>query len=107
MEKFSILEIVLKNILKWILNILGFSYKFENVETVKLETITLLDLFEFNKQQKAIEIFKFDTEGYQSVFIPPFIDELCERAPICLLEMDNPEQLLKFNSTNDKILQLF
>ena len=72
----------------------------------EIETIVIPDLFKYNPENDR-EIFKIDTEGYQSIFLPPHVKTLCERNAIVLMELDNPMKMLQFDSTNDDMVQPF
>jgi FkbM family methyltransferase len=102
-EKFRIWII---NIIKAILNLFGKKYQMRKVYSYNIKQETVQSIF---KEQKSsqVEIFKFDAEGNQCRFLPPFINELCSRNPIVLLEMDSSKKMASFGMTNNEILQLF
>lgn len=96
----------IKNAGKQFANMFGGNSETHNLESHAIETRALPSLFRHNTTD-ALEIYKFDTEGYQAVFLPPFIDELCDRRPIVLLETDAPDKMARFGSSNDALLQMF
>lgn len=53
------------------------------------------------------EILKIDAEGHQALFLSPAGEELIRREAILLLELDRPEKLAEFGTTNAAILQPF
>lgn len=95
-----------KNGLKRIINLFGAKKKIRIFHTYKIQQVTFPEIFN-NSREPTFEIFKLDTEGYQSVFLPPHIDEFCDRKPIILMEFDHPHMMANFGTTNDKMLQLF
>ena len=102
-EKFRVWT---RNIIKALLKLVGKKYKMRKVYSYNIKQETIPNIF---KEQKSsqVEIFKLDAEGNQCRFLPPFINELCSRNPIVLLEMDSSNKMVNFNMTNDEILQLF
>ena len=63
-------------------------------------------IFEFNIQNKR-EIIKIDTEGYQAIFLPPFVKNICERKAIVLMELDSPDKISQFGTNNNNLIQNF
>lgn len=105
---FKFMNITIKNFFKKLLNLFGSKFAEQKSSIEHLDSKTLIDLRrKYNVDANFQEIFKFDTEGYQSVFLPPQIDLFLETNPICLLEFDNPIQMQKFSSSNEALLQLF
>ena len=98
--------IAAKNVLKRLANAVGAKFKLVEGQVFDIDEIALPDIFE-PKDPATVEIFKIDTEGFQGLFLPPFIDELCARNPIVLLELDRPDMMAQFGTTNDAMLQLF
>jgi len=50
---------------------------------------------------------KIDTEGTQSIFLPRFVNDLCSRSVIVLLEFDSKSLMKSYKCSNDSILKLF
>ena len=104
---FRIIILKIKNKLKSYLNIfMKKKYILEFGSYVELSSIKLDDLFKYNNESR-LEIFKIDTEGYQGIFLPPYIKRLSQRKAIILLELDSPEKMLKFATSNSNILNKF
>ncbi|MDB9872190.1 FkbM family methyltransferase [Alphaproteobacteria bacterium] len=97
---------LVKYYIKSAFNLIGFQLFNPKILIADIKVLTLPEIFQPDSKN-VLEIFKFDTEGFQSVFLPPFINELCSREPIILLEMDSPEKMSNFGVTNNEILQLF
>jgi FkbM family methyltransferase len=102
---FNRISIKTKNLLKKFLRLFG--YKNKNVYIVENLKKEILPAIFQKKDENTTEIFKIDTEGSQAKFIPPYINELCNRKPIIMLEMDNKKQMDQYYFTNDEILNLF
>ena len=100
------LALIFKNLVKTILNLIGKKYTLIKVYQFTLKTITIKSLFKYNKKSSR-EIFKFDTEGFQSVFLPPYVSTIAERGAIVLLELDHPKTMKRFGISNNEILQKF
>ena len=72
------------------------------IKSFELETTTLVNILE-PSSESDIEILKIDAEGYQAVFLPPAVETLCARSAIVLMELDHPEQMKQFQTTNQSI----
>ena len=99
-------SIFLKYIVKNLLNLLGKRFKPVLPVIKQIRSRTLLSFLDLDNSDK-IEIFKIDTEGYQAVFLPPAIEHLCDRNAIILSEIDDPEEMEKFGSTNNDLVLPF
>jgi len=76
------------------------------IKSFELETTTLVNILE-PSSESDIEILKIDAEGYQAVFLPPAVETLCERSAIVLMELDHPEQMKQFQTTNQSLVSPF
>jgi FkbM family methyltransferase len=94
-----------KNLIKMILNIFGANYTKNKIFVKKINQVTINEIL--LKKRNKIEIMKIDTEGTQSVFLPPFINDLCSRSIIVLLEFDDKSLMKSYKCSNDSILKLF
>jgi len=96
----------IKFFLKKILKFCGLNYYNPSPLVAEIEQVQLPKIFQ-EKNSDIIEIFKIDTEGSQANFLPPYIDDLCSRKPIILIELDSHEKMQKYKKTNNDLLQLF
>jgi len=76
------------------------------IKSFELETTTLVNILE-PSSESDIEILKIDAEGYQAVFLPPAVETLCKRSAIVLMELDHPEQMKQFQTTNQSLVSPF
>ncbi len=95
-----------RNQIKALLNFFGKNYQLRKVYSYNIKQVTIPNIFK-EKESTHVEIFKLDAEGNQCRFLPPFINELCSRNPIVLLEMEHSHLMASFGMTNNEILQLF
>jgi len=100
------LTIDLKNAIKRVVGVFGGRFQQVTGDVFNVEEVALPDIFA-PRTEGTIEIFKLDTEGFQGLFLPPFIDQLCARNPIVLLELDRPDLMAQFGTTNHHMLRLF
>ncbi len=99
--------IMLKNLLKLILNIFNFNLRINRIPRIfKLSTITLENLLR-KKDEDKIEILKIDTEGYQAEFLPPYARFLSERKAILLIELDNKDIMASRGMSNNELVKIF
>ena len=100
-------KLFLKNKIKITLNtFLRKNFILQNWKFLRLKSINIPTIFDFNTENKR-EIIKIDTEGYQAIFLPPFVENICERKAIVLMELDSPDKISQFGTSNNNLIQNF
>lgn len=98
----------LKNAVKYIINSATGTHKYKLMKPLKmnLHEVPLCNILHSPIGQE-LEIFKFDTEGYQAKYLPPCTETLIDRNAIILMEFDEAKKLQRFGQTNKTLCQPF
>lgn len=76
------------------------------VEKRLISSLTLSDLLS-RRIPNSVPIFKMDTEGYQAIFLPPYVKMLCDAEAFILLELDDPDVMRSYGSSNANLIEPF
>jgi len=102
----NFVKLLILNLIKKFFNIFKNNYFIVNLKKYNIQSTTLINIFEKNYKNFQ-EIYKIDTEGYQSIFLPPYVKNISERDAIVLMEFDSKKKMKHYGLSNNEILKLF